>query len=325
MIPAASVTPPVIVSSKPSNVPMALALAFILAVLGPGLCTFWTLWGAVGLGVFSLFFCWAIASGSFIYAIASLFNGNESSLRKGCLVLVIILLAFIVFGVVSKVVFTCVPFFFPPWNYGYVPTGPIVVQEREISGDFTLIDIQSAIPVEFKLSDKNRVVVETHEDVMPFISTNVCNGSLVIHHFAHQFRNIKTLRVTVHCQTFPQSFFVSGASHLTCTEPIQTESVSFDCSGAGKIYFKNLDSKKAANFRITGASVVDIAGKSESVFLHASGASKLLASDFDTERCEVIISGASQAELGTISEEISINSSGASHLDYRGSPAVRKK
>jgi len=320
---AVASVPPVIVYPRPSQMPLCLGLTFIFTILGPGLWFFWILWGAVGLGFFSLFACWAIAGGSFIYAIAaiivSLFTGSsyqsEGSLRKVALVLVIILLSFIVFAFVYATVSWI-------WDYNRVPTGPVVKQEREINGDFTLIDIHS-VPVEFKLSDKNSVVIETYADIMPLVITEVNNDSLTIVLRASRYHHIKKLRATVYCQTLPKAFFVAGASSLTFNEPIKAESVSFDCSGAGAIHINNFEGEKL-NLKITGAGSMDIMGRAESVFVQANGASKLRASGFDASRCDVNLDGASYAELGNISGELSLRATGASRFHYNGTPAIKK-
>jgi hypothetical protein len=159
---------------------------------------------------------------------------------------------------------------------------------------------------------------------MPSIRTEVRDYSLTIFRTYNRYRNVKKLQVTVYCQTLPQVFFVSGASRLTCSESIKTESLSFDCSGAGRIHFNNLESENLS-LVITGASSVDITGKAETVFIQAEGASKLQASNFVTDVCEARISGASHAELGNIGKELSVSASGASHFGYRGTPVIKKQ
>ena len=364
---ATPVAPMVFLKPQPSRMPFLLGLAFVLTVLGPGLWFFWTLWGAVGLGFFSLFTCWAIAGGTLIYAIASCFAGGarkaeehyqrqmlsqgeqhgfskefvqkeiraisrRNKLRQVVLLLVIALLAFFFVSVINNV--NVVPVvnrlvdnanqIADSFNNRITPKGPIVKQEREISGDFSLVDIQSAIHVEFKLSDKNLVVVETHEDMMPFIMTEVMNDSLVITRISNRFRNVQRLRVTVYSEHLPQTFFVTGASSLTFNEPIKTESLSFDITGVSTLHLNNLESERLS-LRVDGVSTVNITGKAGFVRAVAAGVSKLQMFGLEMDRLDVNLSGTSNANFGNIREDVSIQASGASRLAYRGTPAIKKQ
>ena len=205
-----------------------------------------------------------------------------------------------------------------------IPTGQIITQEREID-NFTVLKVSGAITVDFKQSDKNLVVIETHEDIMPLISTIVQNSSLTIHQNANRFRNVKKLRVTVYGQNVPQSFSATGASRLSCEEPLPTtRRVVLRGDGASKLHFTRIDSPDL-DIVLKGASKMDIAGKSESVHIQANGASKLWASDLETERCDAEVTGASNVEFGKIGKELSVRASGASKFSYSGTPMIKKQ
>jgi hypothetical protein len=352
---------PVFVNAKPSSMPMLLGLAFVLTILGPGLWFFWILWGFLGLAFFSWFSCWAIAGGILIYTIASLFTrgsrqaeeryqrhllaqaeqcgltrepvhselrslGRTNKLQQVVLVLVIILLSFFTISLAvgaANAWHKGKPWFGAFFNE-HVPTGPVITQEREI-GDFSKVDVSGALSVEFISSDKNLVVVETHDDVMPYIRTSVHNNSLTItRDNSRRFRNVQKLHITVYGKNEPRLFAVHGASRLSCTEPLKTDNIKFKLNDASKINITNLIGG-SVDLDLVGASAANVAGKAEHVSFQMHGASKAHASGLETDKCDVSISGACKADMGTIHKELSVSASGASHFSYRGTPTIKKQ
>jgi hypothetical protein len=353
---------PAFLRPRSSQTAIYFGLAFVLTIMAPGIWFFWILWGAPGLGFFSLFTCWAIAGGLFLYAIISLcskgsrqteeqyqcqmlsqaeqygfsqeFVQNElraisrqNTLRQVVLILIIAILLFILATAVSVVASNVMKrggWHGGNFNNRVVPTGQVITEEREIDGDFTILNISSAIHVEFKLSDRNVVVVETHEEVMPFIRTMVKSDSLTINQISNRYRDLKKLHVTVYYHNFPRTIFVSGASNLTCTEFIKTESLSLDASGVSNVSFKNLEIEKLS-IRVNGVSNAYITGKAETVTAWVDGVSNLHASAFEAEYCDIDVKGSSNVYFGHIHEELSIHAAGASHLTYRGTPTIKRQ
>jgi len=313
-----------------------------LLILSPGVVPFFVVGGSTGFGVFGMFLCVAIASGLFtfavvyaiVYIIVSLCEGQggKAVLASAAILLVIVPLSFFLCSFAFNV-----PKFLPagvPWQMSIfgnaiTPTGPVIVEEREI-GDLSMldiIDVHSAVTVEFKLSDRNLITVETHADMMQNIHTEIRGGTLlIVQHYPNRYRNVKKLLVTVYSPSVPKHLFqVSGASRLICEEPIKVEGVSLYASGASQLRFKSIESTSSINFKLDGASSAEVAGSAESVHVQARGASQLRASLLDVSHCDVDISGASRAELGSIGSELSIRASGASHFGYRGTPTIKRQ
>lgn len=214
-------------------------------------------------------------------------------------------------------------------QYGYstkafTPTGPVVLQERQI-GDFTKLDVSSSVSVEFKFADTNSLTVETHEDMMHNIITEIQGETLCIRLKPNiRYHNVRKQHVVVKSPNTPREVSISGAVQLLCDDPLQAESCSFHCSGASRVQVKNLESTKL-DIQISGAGSVDITGKTESVFLRLSGASKLHASHLETDYCDVDVSGASNARLGRIDKTLSVQASGASRFEYEGTPTIQSQ
>jgi len=254
---------------------------------------------------------------------------RQSKLRHAVLILLIVFLSLFIVGGIAGVVSVVNNVSIPGWiNCGVVPTGPVIIEEREI-GDLSnveIIDVHSALSVEFRMSDQDSIVVETHEDMMTSIVTDVRNNTLTIRQDSRvRYRNVQKLLVTVYSRNVPKVFYTHAASRLTCEEPIKVEGVSLYASGASQLRFKSIESTSSINFKLDGASSAEVAGSAESIHVQARGASQLRASNLDVKHCDVEISGASRVEVGNIGGELSISASGASHFSYRGTPTIKRQ
>lgn len=72
---------------------------------------------------------------------------------------------------------------------------------------------------------------------------------------------------------------------------------------------------------LSGAAVTRISGATKDFDATLSGASELMAFDFETETVTIEVSGASHAEVFA-TQRLKANASGASKVRYRGNPAV---
>ena len=329
---------------KPSRLPVLLGLCAGLVVglpvLAPGVLSFLIIGTHVGLGIFCLFLCIAVAVGLFAFAvtyaityvIVSLCSGQN---RKAVLVLATLLLLFfltplflfLALGVAGAVHdgiranWHGISFF----DKAIVPTGPVVIQEREI-GDFAKIHVFSTIPVLFKPSDHNSLAIETHEDMMSSIITEIQEDTLSIRQKSGvRYHGVQKSVITVYGRNIPKEFVAFGASSLTCNEPIQVEGLSLHTGGASSLHFANIESTGRVDFRIAGASNITIAGKAESVSANVVGASNLFASHFETDYCDATLVGASNAEIGHIGKELSVHAAGVCRFSYKGNPTIKKQ
>ena len=350
--------------SKAARIVLYLALALGTPTLGLGLVSFFALADAPGLGVLLMFLCWAASPVFLLLAIVAMFSpdsrqvqeyyqwlvlsqaerhgfseefvknelrtiSRQNKLRSAVLILLIVVMSFVLVGgaiSVARVVNK------NPFVGGFIPTGPIVKHEQEI-GDFSRIEVLGAFSVEYKPFDKNLVVIETHEDMMRFIDTQVEKGGklliqqngLTMRNFGiRRFRNVQKLHVTVYGKNEIRLFAAQDASRLVCEEPLKTDNIKFRLNGASNIDVKNLECRML-DLDMRGAGTAKVAGKAERVTVDMNGASKVHAHNFEADRCEVSISGASKVEFGTISKELSVSASGASRLDYRGTPTIKKQ
>jgi hypothetical protein len=111
------------------------------------------------------------------------------------------------------------------------------------------------------------------------------------------------------------SLYITGASHLEISD-VSVGSMRWDLSGASRI---NGQMKVSGNvdFRITGASRIDLKGSAQDMDLEATGASHIDLLDFVIRNARVKLSGASRSTVN-MNGKLDVDLGGASNLEYAG-------
>jgi len=202
-------------------------------------------------------------------------------------------------------------------GFGWIRgSGNIIKETRDVSG-FHGIDVGGAFEVILVKANKEKVVLEADDNLMPYITTKVFGGTLEIDN-DKDFRNPSELKVIIYYKSIDQ-IDLSGASSLTSDDVLETESLEIDASGASHISLK-LDTKRLeADF--SGASKVKFLGKAKIVEIEASGATVFKGLELETENFEIDASGAAVVRIWA-NGRLGIEASGASSVRYKGSPSI---
>lgn len=202
-------------------------------------------------------------------------------------------------------------------GFGWIKgSGNVIKETRNVSG-FSGIDVGGAFEVILIKANKEKVVLEIDDNLMPYVTTKVFRGILEIDN-KKDFRNPKELKVTIYYKSIDE-IDLSGAASLFSEDVLKTESLEIDASGASYIELKLDIDYLEADF--SGASKADFSGRAKSVEVETSGATVFRAVDLETESCEIDASGASVARIW-VTKELSLEASGASSVRYKGSPNI---
>lgn len=192
--------------------------------------------------------------------------------------------------------------------------GEIVVEEIDLD-DFTDVKIGGHFKVQLYKSDNPGVIIETDENLIQHIDIEVKDNRLVINS-NNTLRPSKELLIEVYYSeiTGIQS---SGASSIEHNEPLNSDELKVDLSGAGAIKL-NLDVNELS-LNLSGAGLVELKGRVRSEVVYLSGAGSLEAKDLESTYCEIHISGVGNAEVYVI-RELNANISGMGNIEYYGDP-----
>jgi len=187
------------------------------------------------------------------------------------------------------------------FNFGGVKgSGNMITQKRDLSG-FHALEVSNTVQVDVTAQKDFSVTVETDDNIVPLVETEIHNGVLEI----------------------------TCEKHVSTSSPIRVHITAPDIdkvevSGVSNVTVANI---KNSNFSadVSGASKVKVDGETSQLKAEASGASKIDAQNLAADNCNVSTSGASGANVN-VTGSLSADASGASHINYSGNPKdIQKK
>ena len=199
--------------------------------------------------------------------------------------------------------------------------GKVVTQDRTV-GEFTNIDVSGAIQVRITQASPAALKITTDENLMEYVEVKVDGKTLVIQSKSgYNLDPSEEVTVFISAPAFNE-INISGASNVIAEGSISGNEMSLHASGASEIKMEVKLLKLTSE--LSGASTLNLKGEAKEFFTDASGASKILCLDLNTENTELDLSGASNASI-TAEKELKIEASGASNVEYRGNANINQK
>ena len=195
-------------------------------------------------------------------------------------------------------------------------SGKTAIEGREISG-FDRIYVKSFGEAEVMQGDNVGVVIEADDNLLPYITTSVFAGQLIIDVKPGVSLNPKSdvrYKITVKNLKEVQN---SGAAKVHIQD-LTTDSLALSSSGAGEFTIDNLmaDSLDAS---LSGAGSFNASGECEKIDIRISGAGSFNAPDLEVKQANIHISGMGTATVW-VTDALESRISGAGSISYYGSP-----
>ncbi len=181
-----------------------------------------------------------------------------------------------------------------------VGSGNVKSETRELSG-FDRVELAGSGDVTIKFGDRESVVVEADDNLLPYLMTNVHVGTLIIE--TKRNTNITTrngLHYTVTVKSL-KGVTLSGSGSITC-EGIQADAIDVMLAGSG---------------------TVTLAGQAASQKVQLPGSGNYRAGDLKTGTADVSIAGSGAVTVWA-TERLDASITGSGMIEYYGSPAVTK-
>jgi len=232
-------------------------------------------------------------------------------------------------------------------------------EPRQVSG-FTGIDASSSFDITVSKGDKESLVIEADDEVMPYVRSEVKNGILNLYldnYKAVKNKKIYILRAAIVMKNLDR-VSLSGACKFTSDDLFSPDKFRADCSGASNITAKvnsgqlSIEASGASKIRIkaavtgdakidasgvskisgdlkandvvlnsSGVCFVELTGSANDLKMDVSGTSKIDAADFTAKTATIVSSGTSAVTVN-VTDALKVNSSGAAMINYKGSPTV---
>ena len=193
-------------------------------------------------------------------------------------------------------------------------TGAIVTEARKV-GEVTSIDLEMDATVYLIKGDTQNVVISAQQNILDVLKTELSSGKLEIK-TSESISVTEPIQIWITVKTI-EDIELNGAGSIVSTTEFNSEKVTADVSGSGKISLV-LNSEKFSG-DVSGSGDIYLKGKIEKGNFEISGSGNIYAVECEIDICKIDINGSGNAKLNVMTElDAGINGSGA--VLYSGNP-----
>lgn len=196
--------------------------------------------------------------------------------------------------------------------------GNIQTQSRS-AGDFTRIDCSGSFTILLTQANSTGVKIETDENLMPYIITEVKGDKLVLKtKKGVNVKPSKAIKVYLDLKNI-EALNVSGVAKVQSQNTLQADDLKLAVSGSAHVELQ----LKAHSLKtdISGAGKMDVKGNVTSAKYHISGTADVMAEDLMTDNTEIGISGTGKLHVNA-QKKLNVSISGIGNVWYSGNPEV---
>jgi hypothetical protein len=196
-------------------------------------------------------------------------------------------------------------------------SGNVVTEDRQVSG-FEHLSISGEGELIVSQGDEESLTIETDDNLLPLIKSEVHNGRLSIGPRNANLRPTKGTRYRLNLRKL--NGLESSGSAKVEADTINTERLAVNISGSGEMKISHLESRELST-HISGSGSMSVAGHAATQDISLSGSGNLHASNLKSSKAEAHISGSGHATLW-VTEELTAHISGSGSVEYRGDATV---
>lgn len=204
------------------------------------------------------------------------------------------------------------------WNLNFkhlVGNGNVVQEVREITKPFTAVKVSTGIYLEIVPGNTNQVLVESDENIVEHIITEVKGGELRI--YSERMISGAASKKVQLTYTNLEALTTSSGSHLLINTPLVADNLHLKSSSGstvrGTVFVKNLTVKTSSG------SDVSLSGQSKDVEVAASSGSTAQLKDLECESCHAKASSGANTSV-FCKEMIQARASSGGVVKYFGDP-----
>ncbi|SPE62414.1 conserved exported hypothetical protein [Verrucomicrobia bacterium] len=198
--------------------------------------------------------------------------------------------------------------------------GQITNSSRAVS-NFDRVSVSGGGEFFITQGDEEGLTIETDENLLPLIKSEVSGGELWIGPKDQNLRPSRSLRYELKLKNLT-ALRLSGSAQAEA-KTIKTEGLSLAVSGSGHIEIPHLEAKELS-VHISGSGTTVVAGEVERQEVHISGSGSHRAAELKCRQASAHISGSGRATL-RVRDELSAHISGSGDVEYYGSPQVSRQ
>lgn len=199
-------------------------------------------------------------------------------------------------------------------------SGNLITESREVSG-FDRVELALEGELTLTQGGTESLTIEAEDNVMPKITSEVKNGTLVIGWDTDLSNRVETtkhikLDLTVKELT---GLSLSGSGSINSAN-LNTGEMDLTLSGAGEIQIANLTAEKL-EVDLSGSGSFELAGQVSEQKISVGGSGEYQAAELESQGVKVEISGTGEVAVWA-NESLDVEISGTGDVNYIGAPTV---
>jgi len=209
-------------------------------------------------------------------------------------------------------------------NYTYAQKkwkgdGNVVKEERTISA-FEQLELNGVFNVYLSQGEKEKVFVETDQNLQVLVETVYENGKLIIKS-KKGVNKIKSTKMNVYVTIADISYLeIGGVGNTSCDNKLSLDNLTLEVSGVGNTNLE-LDCKQL-KAELSPVGNIELMGEAETASIENSGVGNLNAYDFQIQNLDLENSGIGNAKVYA-AKELSVENSGMGNLFYKGNAVLK--
>ena len=200
--------------------------------------------------------------------------------------------------------------------FGALSSGDVVSEERQVSG-IEGISIGSSMNLIIEQAGSESVRIEAPEAIIPYITTEMADGELVIGLKPSGFINFRSINCYVSVKDL-NAIRVSSSATVKC-DNLNTENLLIEMASSSKgsltVNVTNLDLRIASSANLT------IAGKADSQNTEVSSSGNLGAFNLASKDCKIVVQSSGSANIN-VSDNLDVKVNSSAKVNYKGNPKV---
>ena len=195
--------------------------------------------------------------------------------------------------------------------------GKVVKEERQLSG-FKSISVKTAINLQLSQGTEEKVTVETDENLLPFLKTEVKDGELKIF-LKGSINNSSALNVYVTVKQL-KALETSSAARVETKGKIETPELEISSSSGSAVQMEvACDDLK---IRASSGSATSLSGSAKNLSVESSSGSALSSKELKAEKGELDASSGAVMVVN-VTKEVRARASSGAQISVSGNPASR--
>ena len=198
-------------------------------------------------------------------------------------------------------------------------SGDLVTEDRSVS-DFDRVSMSGSGDLVITQGDEESLTIETDDNIMPYITSEVKNGTLHLGYDIPEGKNISPTRLTYTLKVKDLTGVeVSGSGSVEAAS-IDTCCLDIVLNGSGNTQIDSLNTENLV-VEVNGSADVELSGEAADQVIEISGSGKYKAGDLQSESVDIKIDGSSDVTVWA-TESLVANINGSGSVDYYGKPTT---